>query len=170
MLPWLHVQVHMQPKLQPKLLNFHVGVWTFAWFVRPLLATILCAWEICSGSKNQDWFQEPRLVPRKTFVFNQQNIPPITRYYLRNNIQMSGLPKMSQTFFGSVLPSDDFIISCFHRKKVIYYRNHKQMVSQWWILWFFFVSRIFGTMLQPKSFICDILECLLIGVDSLMTS
>ena len=29
---------------------FHIGVWTFAWFVRPLLATILCVWEIWSGS------------------------------------------------------------------------------------------------------------------------
>ena len=27
---------------------FHIGVWTFAWFVRPLLATILCIWEIWS--------------------------------------------------------------------------------------------------------------------------
>ena len=23
---------------------FHIGVWRFAWFVRPLLATILCIW------------------------------------------------------------------------------------------------------------------------------
>ena len=32
---------------------FHIGVWTFAWFVRPLLATILYGWEICSGSNNR---------------------------------------------------------------------------------------------------------------------
>ena len=27
---------------------FHIGVWTFARFVRPLLTSILCIWEICS--------------------------------------------------------------------------------------------------------------------------
>ena len=27
---------------------FHIGVWTFARFVRPLLATILCIWELWS--------------------------------------------------------------------------------------------------------------------------
>ena len=32
---------------------FHVGVWMFAWFVRPLLATILCVWEIWSGSNKR---------------------------------------------------------------------------------------------------------------------
>ena len=30
---------------------FHIGVWTFAWFVRPLVATY-CVWEIWSGSDN----------------------------------------------------------------------------------------------------------------------
>ena len=29
---------------------FHTGVWTFGRFVRPLLATIVCVWEIWSGS------------------------------------------------------------------------------------------------------------------------
>ena len=38
----------------------------------------------------------------QTSVFHEQNITPITHYYLRNNIQMFGLPKMSQTFFGGV--------------------------------------------------------------------
>ena len=28
----------------------HIGVWTFARFVRPLLATILCVWEMCVWS------------------------------------------------------------------------------------------------------------------------
>ena len=44
-------------QLQPKLLwfkrLFHIGVWTFARFVRPLLAIILCVWEIWSGSNNR---------------------------------------------------------------------------------------------------------------------
>ena len=31
----------------------HTGVWTFARFVRPLLATILCTWEIWSGFNNR---------------------------------------------------------------------------------------------------------------------
>ena len=31
---------------------FHIRIWTFAQFVRPLLATILCVWEIWSGSNN----------------------------------------------------------------------------------------------------------------------
>ena len=29
---------------------FHIGVRTFAWLVWPPLTTILCVWEICSGS------------------------------------------------------------------------------------------------------------------------
>ena len=29
-----------------------IGLWRFAWCVRPVLATILCIWEIWSGSKN----------------------------------------------------------------------------------------------------------------------
>ena len=34
----------------------HRGIWTFAWFVRPLLiATILCVWEIWSGSNNRGY-------------------------------------------------------------------------------------------------------------------
>ena len=32
---------------------FHIWVWTFARFVRPLLATILCILEIWSGSNNR---------------------------------------------------------------------------------------------------------------------
>ena len=35
---------------------FHIGVWTFAWFVWPHLATILCEWEIWSGSNNRIMF------------------------------------------------------------------------------------------------------------------
>ena len=31
----------------------HIGAWTFARFARPLLATILCVWEIWSGSSNR---------------------------------------------------------------------------------------------------------------------
>ena len=31
---------------------FHIGVWTFARYVRLLLAAILCVWEIWSGSNN----------------------------------------------------------------------------------------------------------------------
>ena len=31
---------------------FHIGGWTFTWFMRPLLATILCVWQIWSGSNN----------------------------------------------------------------------------------------------------------------------
>ena len=31
---------------------FHIGVWPFPRFERPLLATILCVWEIWSGSNN----------------------------------------------------------------------------------------------------------------------
>ena len=30
----------------------HIVVWAFTWFVRPLIATILCVWEIWSGSQN----------------------------------------------------------------------------------------------------------------------
>ena len=30
-----------------------LGIWTFARFVRPLLATILCVWKIWSGSNNR---------------------------------------------------------------------------------------------------------------------
>ena len=33
--------------------HFHTGVWTFAWFVRPLLATILCVWESWFSSNNR---------------------------------------------------------------------------------------------------------------------
>ena len=45
-------------QLQPNVLFFfffffHIGVWTFAWFVRPLLVTILYVWEIWSGSNNR---------------------------------------------------------------------------------------------------------------------
>ena len=32
---------------------FHIGVWKFAWFVWPPLATILCVWEMWSGSNNR---------------------------------------------------------------------------------------------------------------------
>ena len=32
---------------------FHIGIWTFAWFMRPLLATILCVWVIWSNSNNR---------------------------------------------------------------------------------------------------------------------
>ena len=32
---------------------FHIGVWTFARFVKPLLVTIICVWEIWSGSNNR---------------------------------------------------------------------------------------------------------------------
>ena len=35
---------------------FNVEVLMFAWFVRPLLATILCVWEIWSGSNMQHVF------------------------------------------------------------------------------------------------------------------
>ena len=33
--------------------DFFTQVWTLTWFVRPLLATILCVWEIWSGSNNR---------------------------------------------------------------------------------------------------------------------
>ena len=36
---------------------FHIGVWTFARFVRPLLATTLYVWEIWSGSNNCSDFE-----------------------------------------------------------------------------------------------------------------
>ena len=32
---------------------FHIGVWTFARFMQPLLATIPCVWEILCGSNNR---------------------------------------------------------------------------------------------------------------------
>ena len=53
----LRNDVQLQPKLLESIgilprcvLNdfFHIGVWTFARFVRPLLATILCVWQIWS--------------------------------------------------------------------------------------------------------------------------
>ena len=57
---------------------FHIGVWTFARFVRPLLATILCVWEIWSGSNNRvymyHWLAKmKRLHPHKPPIKNTKN-------------------------------------------------------------------------------------------------
>ena len=41
---------------------FHIGVWTFARFVRPLLATILCVWEYFTG------WQKKKITKKKQSV------------------------------------------------------------------------------------------------------
>ena len=78
---------------------FHIGVWTFAWFVRPLLATILCVWEIWPGSNNHvymyhvfhwlpetgDFFVCPKQImccpPSSDYEqFQIMNVPKLPRY------------------------------------------------------------------------------------------
>ena len=49
---------------------FHIGVWTVAWFVRPLLAAILCVWENWSGSNN------PVYIYHVIYWFVKNKIPP----------------------------------------------------------------------------------------------
>ena len=74
-------------QLQPKLLDrfefcravfeqlFHAGVWMFARFVRPLLATILCVWEIWSGSNNRVYMYLPiSLVVNKKILLKMKKI------------------------------------------------------------------------------------------------
>ena len=65
---------------------FHIGVWTFAQFVRLLLATILCVWEILPCSSNRvykyhifhwlakkstspHWFWSPPLTRNQRLLF-----------------------------------------------------------------------------------------------------
>ena len=61
-LSFCYNDVQLQPKLLDRLVFcravfyttfFQIGVRTFARFVRPLLATILCVWEIWCGSNNR---------------------------------------------------------------------------------------------------------------------
>ena len=48
------IDVQLQPKFLDRLKFCRtVGVWTFARFVRPIWATILCVWKIWSGSNNR---------------------------------------------------------------------------------------------------------------------
>ena len=69
---------------------FHVGVWMFAWFVRPLLATILCVWEIWSGSNNR-MYHAFHWLAKKENAFWSQNILIVTNVVQHYHITITKL-------------------------------------------------------------------------------
>ena len=80
--------------------HFYVGVWTFARFVKPLLATVLCVWEIWSGSNNHVYMYN-KILPN-IFLFKS---PSSHQHISRNRHDMSGAVVDHESYV-SVLPLD----------------------------------------------------------------
>ena len=102
----------------------HIGVWTFSWFVRPLLATILCIWEIWFGSNNR--LSRISLVGKQTKRLQKKKEKKVHHH---TDFEADLWPQTGD-FFGPIeFQSILFIAWSLHRIKTLYTRLSLEMTT-----------------------------------------
>ena len=147
-------------------LLFHIGIWTFALFVRPLLATILCIWEILSVCIHVSHIsliakkeKEKKRLPKKKEPKKKRVAAPILKPIYDQKLETVSfgliweLWKNSQSLEGVMVAT--FFATCFCKKN-----NNECLFSKCLMTrWAYILIELYRKKAYQNSQCCQHYQC-----------